>query len=45
LISCFDIGYIIAEFKLEGERLIEDAKVTLNGFINYVKGKIDKGNI
>jgi len=45
LISCFDIGYITAELKLEGERLIEDAKVTLNGFINFVKGRIEKGNI
>ncbi len=45
LISCFDIGCITSQFKLEGERLIEDAKVTLNGFINYVKGKVEKDNV
>lgn len=42
LISCYDLGYIKAEVKDEGEKLIEAAKVTLNGYINYVKNKIDQ---
>lgn len=40
LISCYDIGYIDNELKLEGERLIEPAKKILNGYINFVKSKI-----
>jgi four helix bundle protein len=40
LLSCYDIGYIGNDLKVEGERLIESAKVTLNGFINFVKNKI-----
>ncbi|HMN50236.1 MAG TPA: four helix bundle protein [Ignavibacteriaceae bacterium] len=40
LISCNDLGYIGYELKNEGEDLIESAKRTLNGFINFVKKKI-----
>ncbi|HSW56150.1 MAG TPA: four helix bundle protein [Ignavibacteriaceae bacterium] len=40
LISCHDLGYIEITLKQEGEVLIESAKITLNGFINYVKSKI-----
>ena len=44
LISCFDLDYISEGLKIEGENLIEDAKVTLNGFINFVKNKIEEGS-
>lgn len=40
LISCYDFKYIENDLKIEGEKLMESAKVTLNGFINYVKTKI-----
>jgi four helix bundle protein len=40
LISCYDFGYISNELKIEGENLIESAKRTLNGYINFVKRKI-----
>ena len=40
LIGCYDLGYIEITLKQEGEVLIESAKITLNGFINYVKSKI-----
>jgi len=39
LISCYDIGYIHSEIKNEGEKLIESAKIILNGYINFVKKK------
>lgn len=39
LISCFDLSFITEELKNEGELLIEDAKKTLNGYINFVKSK------
>ena len=42
LISCFDFGFIKPELKDDGEKLIEAAKVTLNGYINFVKNKIDQ---
>jgi four helix bundle protein len=42
LISCYDLNYIDAGLKLEGEELIESAKVILNGYINYVISKIKK---
>jgi four helix bundle protein len=42
LTSCYDIGYIHNDLKQEGERLIEPAKITLNGHINFIKGKIKK---
>lgn len=40
LISCYDLKYINKELYSKGESLIEDAKKTLNGFINFVKKQI-----
>lgn len=40
LISCFDLKYIDKKTFDKGIKLIESAKQTLNGFINYVKNKI-----
>ena len=37
LISCFDLSYINKEIYDKGIVLIEDAKITLNGFIKYVQ--------
>jgi four helix bundle protein len=42
LLSCYDLIYIGNDLKVEGEQLIESAKVTLNGYINYVISKINK---
>jgi hypothetical protein len=42
LISCSDFSYINDKLKQDGEKLIEAAKVTLNGYINCVKNKIEK---
>ena len=39
LISCFDFGYIEKEIVNEGQNLIETAKITLNGYINYIEHK------
>lgn len=39
LISCFDLSYINNEIYNKGLSLIEDAKITLNGFINFVKSQ------
>ncbi|MDO8549142.1 MAG: four helix bundle protein [Ignavibacteria bacterium] len=43
LISCYDIGCINDELKQKGEKLIETAKVTLNGYINFIKSRIEHG--
>ncbi|BDQ02024.1 MAG: four helix bundle protein [Ignavibacterium sp.] len=40
LFSCFDLNFIDTELKNEGEYLIEEAKKTLNGYINFVKSKV-----
>jgi len=40
LFSCYDFGYINNNLKQEGESLIKSAKITLNGYINFVKSKI-----
>lgn len=40
LFSCFDLNFIDIELKNEGEYLIEAAKKTLNGYINFVKSKV-----
>lgn len=40
LISCLDLRFIDEERFKEGLDLIESAKQTINGFINYVKNKI-----
>ena len=37
LISCFDFGYIKQDIVNEGQELIENAKITLNGYIKYVR--------
>ena len=37
LISCFDLGYINNDFYNEGLELIEKAKISLNGYIKFVK--------
>lgn len=37
LISCSDLKYIGEEELQKGTNLIEDAKITLNGYIGYVK--------
>ena len=42
LISCYDIGYIGNELKKEGEKLIEAAKITLNGYISFVNNKLER---
>jgi four helix bundle protein len=42
LISCYDLKYIEDNMKIKGEELIESAKVTLNGYINYVLSKLKK---
>ena len=39
LISCLDFGYIDETTLKEGQNLIETAKVTLNGYINYIERK------
>ncbi len=36
LISCFDLQYISNDLFDEGSTLIESAKITLNGYINFV---------
>ncbi|HEX9252569.1 MAG TPA: four helix bundle protein [Ignavibacteriaceae bacterium] len=40
LISCYDLGYIDEDLKQKAEVMIENAKRTLNGYINFVRGKI-----
>ncbi len=42
LISCLDFEYINKVIYNEGLELIEKAKISLNGFINYVKSKNEK---
>lgn len=42
LISCYDCNFIHLELKEEGINLIENAKIILNGYINFVKNKISK---
>lgn len=37
LISCLDLSFINKDLFDKGVRLIEDAKITLNGYISYVK--------
>jgi len=40
LISCFDFGYINKDLLEEGKELIETAKISLNGYINYIRNQI-----
>lgn len=37
LISCFDLGYIKDDLYKECLELIEKAKISINGYINFVK--------
>ncbi len=37
LISCYDFEYVNEELYKEGLQLIEKAKISLNGYINFVK--------
>lgn len=41
LITCYDLCYINEQNYNKGLELIEDAKITLNGYINYVKTLIE----
>lgn len=40
LISCYDFKYINKYIYDKGISLIEDAKITLNGYINFVKSQL-----
>lgn len=40
LSSCYDLDYIGDVLYKDGIELIEDAKITLNGFINFIKKQI-----
>ncbi len=42
LITCLDLDYVDKDLLLEGTQLIEKAKISLNGFINYVLSKYEK---
>ena len=42
LISCYDLNFIRNEAFDRGISLIEDAKITLNGYIRFVKSLKDK---
>jgi len=42
LITCMDLDYIDQNILQEGSALIEKAKISLNGFINYVRSKYEK---
>ena len=37
LMSCADLGYVNEELKSKGIELIEDAKISLNGYIKFVQ--------
>jgi four helix bundle protein len=39
LISCHDLNFISNKLYLQGISLIESAKTTLNGYINYVRNQ------
>ena len=39
LISCYDLGFIGKEVFEKGILLIEDTKITLNGYIKFVQAK------
>lgn len=42
LISCYDLNYISKTTFEKGIPLIEDAKITLNGYIRFVKSQMKK---
>ncbi|PKP22643.1 MAG: four helix bundle protein [Bacteroidetes bacterium HGW-Bacteroidetes-21] len=39
LISCFDMNFVNKEVLDKGKSLIEDTKITLNGYINFVRAR------
>jgi four helix bundle protein len=39
LISCYDLKFIEQVTLEKGIKLIEEAKITINGYINYVKSQ------
>jgi len=45
LISCYDLGYVNKEVFEKGISLIEDSKVTLNGYIKYVMAQKNISNV
>ncbi|NQT63793.1 MAG: four helix bundle protein [Candidatus Marinimicrobia bacterium] len=42
LITSQDLKYVDQDLSLEGFQLIEKAKISLNGFINFVRSKYEK---
>ena len=40
LISCLNFGYVQNNLFEKGKGLIEDAKISLNGYINYIQKRI-----
>jgi len=40
LISCYDFKYLNKDIYDKGISLIEDTKITLNGYINFVKSQL-----
>ncbi len=42
LMTCKDVGFITEELKKEGLERIEEAKSMLNGYINYIRKKVEK---
>lgn len=40
LITCFDLDYIDQDLLSEGKELLESAKRTLNGYINFVRNQV-----
>jgi four helix bundle protein len=44
LTSCYDLGFIGKDILTKGISLIEEAKVTLNGYIKFVQARMNKVN-
>ena len=42
LLSCYDLEIINSNLKEEGMELLEKAKIILNGYIGFVKNKLNK---
>jgi len=42
IISCYDLDFIKHEILKRGIGLIEDAKITLNGYIKYIKERQER---
>lgn len=42
LISCYDLKYLDKNVCVQGNNLIEKAKISLNGYINFVKAQKNK---